>query len=134
MAAFCSAVLDGLGRPVDVVSIAFVGRTAMRGINRRYRGRNYATDVLSFGYAGESEDGFPLLGEIVISPEVAAAQASRWRTPVEREIRKLLVHGLLHLLGYDHEADEGEMIRLQRAVLRRKPAVGPPFLLRGQIA
>lgn len=102
----------------------------MRALNRRYRGRDYATDVLSFEYGGENEEGRPLLGELVLAPKVAAANARRWGCPLEREIRKLLVHGLLHLLGYDHETDDGEMNRLQRSVLRRRPALSPPALVR----
>lgn len=91
----------------------------MRMLNREYRGKDYATDVLSFPYEGEIEDGVPFLGEIVIAPSVAERQARRWRTSMDDEIRKLLLHGILHLLGYDHETDGGEMIRLQERLLRR---------------
>ena len=92
----------------------------MRQLNLKYRGRNYPTDVLSFRYDGENMEGLPFLGEIVISPEAACLQARRYRTPPEREMRKLLVHGMLHLLGYDHEMDQGEMERLQQGLLRRR--------------
>jgi probable rRNA maturation factor len=92
----------------------------MKSLNREYRGRDYATDVLSFRYRGEVADGIPFLGEIVIAPEVAWNQSRRWRIPPEREMRRLLVHGLLHLLGYDHETDSGEMMQLQRRLLRRR--------------
>ena len=89
-------------------------------MNRQYRGRDYATDVLSFAYPGETVEGAPFLGEVVIAPEVACCQAQRWHVRPEREMRKLLAHGILHLLGYDHETDKGEMIRLQRRLLRRQ--------------
>jgi probable rRNA maturation factor len=89
-------------------------------MNRTYRGKDYATDVLSFRYEGETEDDAPFLGELVLSPEVASGQAQRWQTTTEREVRKLLIHGVLHLLGFDHEADEGEMDRLQARLVRRR--------------
>ena len=131
---FSAAVLEGLGRSGHSVSIAFVGPSSMRRINRTYRGRDYATDVLSFDYGGECVEGRPLLGELVLAPDVAASNARRWGGSLEREIRKLLVHGLLHLLGYDHETDNGEMNRLQRTLLRRRPVHSPPPLLREQVA
>jgi len=106
----------------------------MRMLNRRFRGRDYATDVLSFEYGGGPVEDQSLLGELVLAPEVAKANARRWGSSLEREIRKLLVHGLLHLLGYDHETDDGEMDRLQRTVLRRKPALSPPPLIRKPFA
>jgi len=56
----------------------------------------------------------------VIAPEVAWNQARRLKVSPERELRRLLVHGLLHLAGYDHEADKGAMLRLQRRLLRRR--------------
>jgi len=101
------------------MSVVFVGPRAMRRLNRSYRNRDYATDVLSFAYDGDSVDGRMLLGEIVIAPAVAAAQARRFHTNTETEIRRLLVHGILHLLGYDHETDHGEMNRLQAGLMRK---------------
>jgi probable rRNA maturation factor len=65
-------------------------------------------------------EGSPILGEIVIAPEVAWRQARRWHTQLDRELRRLLTHGILHLLGCDHETDAGEMNRLQRRLLRRR--------------
>jgi probable rRNA maturation factor len=89
------------------MEVAFVGPRTMRALNRAYRGKDCATDVLSFPYEGEFVDGLPFLGEIVIAPEAA-------RDPM----RKLLVHGILHLLGYNHEVDRGEMLRLQARILK----------------
>jgi probable rRNA maturation factor len=116
---FCDGVLRTLEVPERPLAVVFVSAGRIRDLNRRYRGLDYATDVLSFSYEGEMVEGLPFLGEIVISPEVAWRQASRWRCRPDREVRKLLLHGILHLLGYDHEADAGEMNHLQRRLLRR---------------
>ncbi len=100
----------------------------MRSLNRRYLQRDYATDVLSFAYQGAMAGGEPFLGEIIIAPEIAAHQAARHRACPEREIRKLLVHGILHLLGYDHETDDGRMNRFQTKLLRRRFLLKAPAL------
>jgi probable rRNA maturation factor len=121
-----------LQQPECLLSVVFVGSARMRAINRLYRGRDYATDVLSFHYDGQVMDGRKFLGELVISPEAALAQTPRAQAAWQTEIRKLLVHGILHLLGYDHENDQGEMVRLQRRLLRRRmaPATVPLILRR----
>ncbi len=115
----CSKTLLALDQPPSTLSVAFIGLRRMRALNRRYRGKDYATDVLSFAYAEVEEDGMPFLGEIVISPDVAARNALRLNSSTDREIGRLLVHGILHLMGYNHETDNGEMIRLQRRLVRR---------------
>ena len=89
-------------------------------MNRQYRRKDYATDILSFSYGQENLEGRPFLGDIVISPAIACSQAVRYGVSQEKEIRKLLVHGILHLLGYNHETDNGEMNRLQALILRRR--------------
>jgi probable rRNA maturation factor len=109
-----------LGISRGTLSVVFVSERKMREINRRYRDRDYATDVLSFEYGTATAEGSPLLGEVVIAPQVAWRQAVRWHSRPERELRRLLVHGILHLLGYDHETDSGTMDSLQRRLLRRK--------------
>lgn len=103
-----------------MLTVVFVNPRRMRALNRKYLGRDYATDVLSFSYQGDMVEGRPILGEVVIAPEIARSQARRWRVSPEREMRKLLVHGLLHLLGHDHETDTGAMLQLQRRLLRRR--------------
>ena len=113
-------MLLALGVPQRTLNVVFVNPRRMRALNRRYLGRDYATDVLSFGYQGEAAEGRLMLGEIVIAPELAWDQARRLKVSPERELRRLLVHGLLHLVGYDHEADKGAMLRLQRRLLRRR--------------
>jgi probable rRNA maturation factor len=124
-------MLQILRQPECLLSVVFVGSARMRTINRKFRGRDYATDVLSFDYEGQSMDGWKFLGELVLSPEVAMTNARRARSPFQIEIRTLLVHGILHLLGYDHENDQGEMSRLQRRLLRRGASLRPvPLLVR----
>jgi probable rRNA maturation factor len=100
----------------------------MRFLNRRYRHKNYVTDVLSFSYGEVLVDKRLFLGEIVIAPEVAFTQAVRYGVCPHKELRQLFVHGILHLLGYDHETDQGQMNRLQKRLLRRKIFVDAPLL------
>ena len=93
-------------------SVVFVSDQAMRRYNRVYRESDTPTDVLSF----PGEDGY--LGDILISAETAYNQAHR-RLDLQTSIQRLLLHGLLHLMGYDHETDEGQMRALEGR-LRRK--------------
>ena len=123
--------LRALGRGGAVVSVVFVNPREMRSVNRKFLGRDYATDVLSFSYRGEMLEGKRFLGEILVAPEVAAAHAARYGTTADREIRKLVVHGILHLLGYNHETDRGRMNRIQGRLLRRKALFAvPPLTVR----
>ena len=92
----------------------------MRGLNRAWRGKDCPTDVLSFP---SGETGF--LGDVVIDVPFAARQARRLGHPLAREVKVLLAHGLLHLLGHDHETDGGTMFRLQRRLVRRAFGPGP---------
>ena len=86
----------------------------MRRLNRSYRRRDRSTDVLAF-----PGDGQTLLGDIVVSVPYAAREAARRGDPVLREVDRLLLHGFLHLMGYDHVVDHGEMNALE-ARLRRE--------------
>jgi probable rRNA maturation factor len=126
IAGLCRAVLHALDVGEASLSVVFVNSARMKELNGRYRKRDYATDVLSFEYRGEEVEGRAFLGEIVIAPEIAWRQSHRWRGKPDREIRKLIVHGILHLLGYDHEADQGEMNRLQERLLRKPNLGGDP--------
>jgi probable rRNA maturation factor len=111
------------------VNVALVSDRRIRELNRTYRRRDYATDVLSFSYrtdastrAGRAPGGRgpkPFLGDIVIARGVARRQARAVGHSELTELRVLALHGLLHLLGYDHERDDGQMRRLE-ARLRRK--------------
>jgi probable rRNA maturation factor len=106
------------GRAKGVVSVAIVGDRAMRRLNRRFAGNDAPTDVLSFPASGPRV-GVPFMGDIVIAAGVARRQAREAGHSVLDEVKTLALHGLLHLLGYDHHADRGTMARLE-VRLRRK--------------
>ena len=127
---FCGELAESMNLSGRAFSVIFVGTAAMRRLNREWRKKDNATDVLSFAYGDELVDGMSFLGEIVIAPEIAARQAAKCGVPQEREIGKLIVHGTLHLLGYDHETDGGEMIEMQNRVLRRRFFTGAHGLIR----
>ncbi len=82
-------------------------------MNRRFRGIDKATDVLSFPAGDETSGATTNLGDIAISLERATIQAKENKMTLEGEIAQLILHGLLHLCGYDHETDKGEMNRLE---------------------
>ena len=104
----------------DGIVVALVGDAAMRRLNARFRAKDRTTDVLSFPSGGSREpDGSHPLGEIVISVPQAARQARDAGHSLVREVRILALHGYLHLLGYDHEVDDGTMLRLQARLARR---------------
>src|SRR5262245_14789184 len=106
--------LDAIGKSESSATIAFVSDKRIRELNREFRGVDKATDVLSFPAEEELN-----LGDVAISVETAAAQAKENGLSLENEIEQLILHGLLHLSGYDHESDNGEMNRLELK-LRRK--------------
>lgn len=93
----------------------------LRALNHRFRGKNYATDVLSFpapAFIGVHRRPIPL-GELAISYDRASEQASQQGHGVDEELRILILHGLLHLTGLDHETDSGEMGRAERIWRKR---------------
>ena len=96
------------------LGVRFASDREVRRANRAFRGKDKPTDVLSF----PGEDGGHL-GDILISVPTARRQAAAAGQPVERELRILLLHGVLHCLGYDHETDQGEMERLERRLRKR---------------
>ena len=96
------------------LSIAIVSDRRMRALNRQFRGKDAVTDVLSFP---SDQRGF--LGDIVIASGTLAKQAKAAGHSVQTEVRVLALHGLLHLLGYDHESDDGKMARAEMR-LRKK--------------
>lgn len=120
IARFAERVLESLGRQKAEATIVLVGDRAIRRLNREFRGADRPTDVLSFPFGEELEpEGSPLyLGDVIISLETARRQAARRKIPFRRELQNLILHGLLHLCGYDHETDQGEMRRLERRLRR----------------
>ena len=117
---FAATALGVLPAHASGVTVAFVSDRMMRDLNRRWRGKNGTTDVLSFP-AGqdEFEKSDPTLGDVVISVDQASRQAKENNLTLEDEISQLVLHGLLHLCGYDHSTDNGEMNRLELR-LRKK--------------
>jgi probable rRNA maturation factor len=120
---FTARALRAIDRQLTerAVTIAFVGDRRMRELNQRFRGINRTTDVLSFPAEPaefEKEELSPL-GDVIISMSRAARQAAENNLTLERETEQLILHGLLHLCGYDHEQDDGEMNRLELTLRRR---------------
>ena len=103
------------------VTVAIVSDGRMRSLNRSFRGKDYATDVLSFPFQRADDAGSDgdHLGDVVIAAGVARKQAADAGHSVRTELRVLALHGLLHLLGYDHETDGRRMARVEARLRRR---------------
>jgi probable rRNA maturation factor len=114
-------LLENLNLPDAELSVLFIGARAMRTLNRQYRGKDSATDVLSFslreGRFGRVQPN--MLGDIVIAVPVARQQAVDADLTLQQELERLLVHGLLHLVGYDHErgAADARIMRMKERSL-----------------
>src|SRR4051812_27240129 len=106
-------------RARGVVSVALVSDQRVRALNKTYRRKDAATDVLSFQAEPSALNPQRFLGDIVIARGIARRQAREARHSEQTELKVLALHGLLHLLGYDHEQDQGTMRRVERR-LRRK--------------
>ncbi len=125
------AVLRGEGIRSGTVSLAFVGARRMRSLNRQWFGKDRPTDVIAFGLGapGHHGTGAPVLGDIYICPDVAARNARRYAVSPGQELVRLVIHGVLHVLGYDHPAGEARtasgMWRRQERYLRRLAGRGP---------
>lgn len=111
---FAARAAAAIGSAESSATIAFLSDRTIRQLNRQFRGVDKATDVLSFPADEESN-----LGDVAISVDTAAAQAKENGLTFDEEVAQLILHGLLHLSGYDHETDNGEMNRLELR-LRRK--------------
>jgi len=121
------AILADVGEMSAELGILFVGDQRMRGLNRRYRGKDRTTDVLAFAmreactpHALRRTQGRPvsltqdMLGDVVISIPTAWRQAKEARRSLDEELASLLIHGILHLCGYDHERSEKDARRMHR--------------------
>lgn len=123
---FLACARRALHVPTDALTVCFVSDAQMARWNRSYRGKNRPTDVLSF-----PSDGLPkrrgtrirasrgaYLGDVAIAPGVALRNARIFGRSLDDEMRILILHGMLHLLGYDHETDSGQMDRRERRLRR----------------
>jgi probable rRNA maturation factor len=127
----CAArLLAAVGEPASSLSIALVGDRAIRRLNRAHRGQDRATDVLSFSLAepaarGRRASDAPerMLGDVVISLDRAARQAAEYDASLAAEVQRLLIHGILHLLGHDHEIPR-ERVRMVREERRLAASIG----------
>jgi probable rRNA maturation factor len=117
---FFKKKLEPLARKIGVkgkITIKLGSEEESRSLNRRYRRKDHPTDVLTFPDGERTPDGL-YAGDILICYPVAEKQARKNGRPPERELLLLMVHGLLHLKGYDHETDGGEMLRLQEELMK----------------
>ena len=131
IARLAAAVLAAERAPLAALSIALVGPDRMRTLNRAYLGRDQATDVIAFGLPGARVDGqgagLPAqgarraaviaVGDVYVCPAVVAVHARTWGTGAAEELRRAVVHGVLHALGYDHPSGEA---RFRSAMWRRQ--------------
>ena len=129
VARLVDTTLGAVGKADANLTVAFVRDRVIRDLNRKFRGNDRVTDVLSFpaedkrehasdvSFTGSGVSKF--LGDIVISTDTALNQAADARHSFEREVSELVIHGVLHLCGYNHETDRGQMNRLELR-LRRK--------------
>ncbi len=111
---FTARALAAIGKSESSATIAFVSDKRIRELNRQFRSVDKATDVLSFPAEEELN-----LGDVAVSVDTATVQAKENELTLDNEIAQLIVHGLLHLCGYDHETDNGEMNRLEIKLRRR---------------
>jgi len=102
-------VLRGENKVLKTLSLAFVGKKEIQRLNKNFRKKDKATDVLSFSLGDGN-----YLGEIVICPEVVKGNAKKYGMTVRAEMMKVFVHGILHLLGYDHEKTEKEAVIMEK--------------------
>jgi len=131
LASFCERVRRELGFPEESVTVCFVSDPAIARMNREFRDKQGPTDVLSFpAHRSRAHGARSLLrtrptrsdhyvGDIVISPETARRYARRRSHGLASELRVLILHGMIHLAGFDHENDRGEMMQLERHLRRR---------------
>jgi probable rRNA maturation factor len=137
LARLARAVLDRIRQPQATATITFIRDREMRRLNRAYRGIDAPTDVLSFAYhetaGGPGAEGGHL-GDVVIAVETAERDARARGLTFSGEISRLVIHGILHLAGYDHETDDGQMQRLERRLRRELLLSDRPSTVSRQLA
>jgi probable rRNA maturation factor len=112
------AAMDRLDTDPVEVGVLVCDDATIRSLNRRFRSKDKPTDVLSFPAGFTQPEGLPYLGDVAISLETAERQAAGAGVPVERELKVLLLHAIVHLCGVDHEKDQGEMAALETKLRR----------------
>lgn len=118
-------LLKAVDEEGSALSLTLVGDSEIQEINREHRGKDKPTDVLSFPMFDEASPE-RLLGDVVISVDTARRQAAEYDAPLENEIHRLLIHGILHVLGHDHE-EAGERARMEAEERRLAAAIGMPW-------
>jgi len=111
--AVAEAAMGRLGAAPAGVGVLVCDDATIRSLNRHFRHKDAPTDVLSFQGGFSEPGGVPYLGDVAISLETARRQAAEAGVPVERELQLLLLHAIIHLCGFDHETDGGEMAALE---------------------
>lgn len=96
------------------ISVIFIGDKKMKELNFKYRGKNSVTDILSFPYLENEPAGNLFLGEIIINPKKVLSQAKQYNETFWQELDRILVHGILHLIGYDHEISDSEAKKMRK--------------------
>jgi probable rRNA maturation factor len=126
--AWVKAALHGRHNGRRQVNVVLFGEREARAINRKYRGRDYATNVLSFGYEPLPGEKTGLLGDLAICPAVVAREAAKQRKKPRDHYAHLTIHGTLHLLGFDHETgpDATRMEALETRILAAL-GIGDPY-------
>ena len=120
-------ILRHAGQYRGELSVVLINERAMRVLNAQYRGKAWPTDVLSFPQPSPRDGAEHLIGDVVISLQTATRQAKERTSTLHGEIVRLLVHGVLHLLGYDHERSPQEARRMgakERMIIQRLTAAG----------
>lgn len=122
------AMLAELGFEDSELSVLLTDDATIHALNRTHRGKDRPTDVLAFPLDWETSEAPELLGDVVISLDTAARQARARRRPLAEEVRFLLAHGLLHLVGYDHGTvpEKREMVAMTRRLVRSAAHVPLP--------
>lgn len=123
-------LLDAVGEGHASLSVSIVTDETIRALNREHRGKDKATDVLSFPLLEDRDNRSAeverLLGDVVISADTASRQAEAYGASLQREIERLLIHGLLHVVGHDHERAD-ERAAMEREERRLAAAIGMPW-------
>jgi rRNA maturation RNase YbeY len=115
---FISRLKSDLNFEIDSLVINFVTADQIKPINKEYLGHNYSTDIITFNYSGEN---YTLDGEIFISLDDASLFAKKYNVSLENEILRLIIHGFLHMVGYDDkvEKDKKKMKRLENSLVNK---------------